>query len=187
MDLNNILKVCHSKLLKNHFKGILFCNIRKNNTIESTLGDFYIVNTDGKYGGEHWFVIIRGFDMWILYDCSMLTPTYLYNSIISTLDAPCIIDRKNIEGVNSLLCGEFAITAAIQMTKIIIENGNTLNLKNYPKNFYSDILLKYVDSIKLSPDQFVYNYVYHKLKKIINILPERKKDVMRWLNNGLTE
>ena len=184
MDSKSILKACKSEILKSNFKGFLFCNKRTNEQIGNhNIGDFYIVNTDGKYGGQHWFCIVRGYDMWIIYDCTMMTPEFMYESIISRLKMPCIIDRKQLEGINSLLCGEFSIVAAGQMSKILIRFGNTLTLENYPKDFYSKNLLKYANSLKISPDAFVFDYVYHKLKKVIDIHPESKKDVLYWLND----
>ena len=187
MDSKSILKVCNSVLLKPYFKGILFCNRSTSSRIRNhNIEDFYIVNTDGKNGGEHWFCILRGYDMWILYDCTTMTPEYKYESIISRLKMACIIDRKDIEGLNSLLCGEFSIAAVVQMSKIVIKYGDSLKLKNYPKNFYSKNLLKYVATLKISADAYVFDYVYHKLKQSLNIHPERRKDVLRWLNDVYT-
>ena len=187
MDSKSILKACKSILLKPYFKGILFCNRSTRIQIKHhNIGDFYIVNTDGNHGGEYWFCIIREYNMCVLYDCTTMTPEYKYESIISRLKMACIIDRKDIEGLNSLLCGEFSIAAAIQMSKILIKYEDNLNSKNHPKNFYFDNLLKYVATLKISADAYVLDYVYHKLKQSLNIQPAKRKNVLSRLNHVYT-
>ena len=180
--MHTLIKAAKCEILKGYFKGILFCNTHENNPIKKgKIGDFHVINTDGVERGEHWFTIVRGSNMWILLDCSVLTPISKYNSIKSRLNIPLIIDRNQIEGFNSLLCGEFSLMAAIQMTRVLREHPE-LNYLTYPKNFYSTNVSKYVGGMKTSDaDAFVFKYIYTTLAPVLNIRPEKVVEVKKWL------
>lgn len=184
MDIQTIIKACYSKLLKKKFKGVVFCNVFKKLSRNSRVGDFYIVNTDGVNSGEHWFPVIRGSDFWLICDCTVWTPEWDYNSIASRLKLPVIIDRGEIEGMNSLLCGEFSIMAVIQMSELLQENS-WLNYVNYPENFYSKSLLKNVSNKTLN--EFVYEYIYNTLSSDLKIKPENRRQVEQWLKSNLPQ
>lgn len=142
MDLKTLQKAGNSPLLKRHFKGILFSDSPSKKIADGEISDFYFINTD-HYRGEHWFTLIRGVDMWIICDCSDLTPFSKYKTIICKLSLPCIIDRKELQQFTSLLCGEFALTAVILFKKLLNSFPNILTYRNYPHNFYSNNIIKY--------------------------------------------
>ena len=125
-----------------------------------SIGDFFIVNTDSKHGGAHWFTLMKGYDMWLIFDCTDLTSLHIYRHILSKSTYPCIIDRLKIEGTYSLLCGEFAIMAASLMSRILSEFGSCLKFQNYPNLFYSKHIVMYINSFHESADRFVFQYVY---------------------------
>lgn len=181
MDLNTLTKAGNSSLLKPHFKGILFSDSSSTRKIPNgSMGDFYFINTN-HFKGEHWFTLIRAVDMWLLCDSSGFTPHLVYKHITSRLSLPFTIDRKELQQSTSLLCGEFALMAAILMIKLLNTSIKKLTYSTYPCNFYSSNILKYSKIKKCTPDKFVYGYIYSSMKHELHIKPEQKGDVLAWL------
>ena len=181
MDLKTLEKAGKSAILKKHFRGIIFSNsTSKKNIPNGVISDFYFINTD-HFQGEHWFTIIRAVDMWVICDCSELTPFTMYKNIICRLTLPVIIDRKELQQTTSLLCGEFALMAAILLVKLLNSRINILTYTTYPQNFYSNSIMKYSKKTKCNPDKLVYIYIYTEMKRELHINPERKIDVLQWL------
>ena len=184
MDISTIREACRQNYFKKRYKGEPFYDRpSKPDFHKLNIGDFFIVNTDSEHGGAHWFTLMKGSDMWLIFDCSDSTPLYIYKHILSKSGHPYIVDRMKLEGTYSLLCGEFAIMAASLMTNILTEFGNRLNFKNYPNLFYSKHIIRYINSFHESADKFAFQYVYKSMKKQFCIHPEREKEVKSWLES----
>ena len=181
MDISTIERASQRIFFQNHFKGVLFSDIEYSQRILSRrIGDFYIVNTN-HIRGIHWFSIVRGWDMWVIFDSSVDTPHSSYQNIVSRINVPCIIDRGVLQGKESLLCGEFALTSVVLMGKLFVKMGDKLNHSTYPKNYYSAKMLTYVKTKKCSTDEFVFNFIYKHMKKKLHISPENIRQVEKWL------
>lgn len=179
MDLKTIHKACTSSALKKHFLGILFSDKISIKIKNGNVADFYIVNTN-HLSGEHWYTIIRGSNMWVIFDSTEFTPNEEYENVINSTKLPCIIDRGKIQSDSSLLCGEFALMATLLMTNIFT-NFENLNYSSYPVNYYSKSIKKYVKLKGKSCNDFVYKYIYNDMKLNLHIKPECKNEVVEWL------
>lgn len=181
MDISTIERASRRSVFEKRFKGVLFSDVQWARKISSHgIGDFYIVNTN-HVRGIHWFSIVRGWDMWVIFDSSMDTPQSSYQNIVSRMSVPCIIDRGDLQGKESLLCGEFSLCSVALMGKLFIKMGDKLNHSTYPINYYSVKMLDYVKTQKCSTDEFVFDFVYKQMKKKLHISPENIREVEKWL------
>ena len=181
MDISTIESASQRDFFDKRFKGVLFSDIQDGRRILSRrIGDFYIVNTN-HIRGRHWFSLVRGWDMWVIFDSSVDTPLSSYQNIVSRITVPCIIDRGELQGEESLLCGEFALTSVALMGKLFIKMGDKLNHLTYEKNYYSGKIVDYVKTKRCSADEFVFNFIYKHMKKKLHISPENIRQVEEWL------
>ena len=138
MDMVTLETASRQKYFKKKFKGVLFSDeTRKRSISNSAIGDFFIVNTN-HVKGIHWYSLVRGGDMWVIFDSSEETPLSAYKNIIDRLSLPVIIDRANLQSVDSLLCGEYALCAVVMMGKTFLKMGK----KNKPFQLSKKLLFK---------------------------------------------
>ena len=183
MDMVTLETASRQKYFKKKFKGVLFSDeTRKRSISNYAIGDFFIVNTN-HVKGIHWYSLVRGGDMWVIFDSSEETALSAYKNIIDRLSLPVIIDRANLQSADSLLCGEYALCSVVMMGKTFLKMGKKINHFNYPKNYYSKRIAAYVRSKNISSDKFVFNFIYKTMKHFLHITPEKKSDVEQWLSS----
>ena len=140
------------------------------------VGDCYVFNTNTSIG-EHWFAMLRSKTSWFLFDSSTATPQEDHDMIINKLKCNVNMQTGQLQGVDSMTCGEHSVTfLCLFMVLIDIEEG----LDDVD---YCGTMVESCKRFGETPDEYVTDFVYNSGR-----FPKAKKpplvEVSKWLEDS---